>query len=447
MLRRAIHFIDLHQHTDSPYQPVVQSASNSAEAEAVAETEVEAEAEPEPEPVEPVPIIKLSDKIHIVGFDTNAKFIAQGLAAIPNLPPLRILTHYPISMTKWRQEGRAIDILDRQGFPVSSREIPCPELIHKYRIRLGLSPILDNIILSTASGAALFTLAKLRPYIDRRTTLCLVQPGLGLIELLNKRVFDNPALRPNYVLCHSEHKLSRHSSYVYSLRHVPGQLLLHAVPRDQDEDLDWKTAQALGSQHTQHMIHLLSTAEDLNAVGLPWHLFLLQKLPDMIYQSLIDTISVILGCRFDQIRHNFYAMSMWKKMLTETLQIVSLLPEFHDHPWIVEQFNRPSFRRKLRVRLERSGSEYSQWISMVRKGQVPPVDFFNGYFVRRARDVGINAAQNSLAVDLVKARQAGRHRELQLAIPLGLQPYMQDLDRIGGGQDGHDPEVDVDLDS
>lgn len=424
-------------------EPALKSASHSAEA--TAQPEVKAKEEP----ATPVPIIKPSSKIHIVGFDMQAKFIAHGLAAIPNIPPVQILTHHPISMTRWGQEGRTIEILDPKGYPISSRDIPCPELIQNmYRIRLRRSPILDNIIISTAPGAVLQTLSRLRPFIDRRTTLCLVQPGLGLMELLNERVFDVPALRPNYVLCNSDHKLSKHSSFKYSLRHVPGQLLVHAVPRDEDADLDWKTAQALGSQHTQHMISLLSAAGDLNTVRLPWHIFLLQKLPDMIYQSLADTISVILGCRFSEIRNNTYAMALWKKMLSETQRIVIALPEFRDHPGIVEKFAKPSFRRKQRVRLERSGTEYSQWISMIRKGQVPPIDLFNGYFVRRAQEMGINCAQNSLAVYLVKARQAGRYQELQLGLPLGLQPYMQDRDRIGGGQDEHDAEIDdVDLDS
>ncbi|KAI0173632.1 hypothetical protein GGR52DRAFT_580206 [Hypoxylon sp. FL1284] len=411
-----------------PYSSSQQSAAQSASpsAEAGAETEAEVEAEP----AEPVPTVKVSSKIHIVGFDTHAKFIAHGLAAIPKLPPVQILTHYPKSMTKWGEEGRAIQIFDTRGFPISTRDIPCPALIHTYQARLRRSPILDNIVVSTVSGAAMPTLARLRPYIDRRTTLCLVQPGLGLMELLNERVFDDPALRPNYVLCQNQHKLSRHSSFTYSLRHVPGHLLLHAVPRDEDEDLDLKMAQALGSQHTEHMINLFSKASDLNAVRLPWHIFLLQNLPDMIFQSVAETISVILGYRYHEVRANSYAMSLWRAMLHETLQIVSLLPEFQDHPWIIDKFTRPSFRRKLRVRLEQNGTEYSRWISMVRKGQMPPVDFINGYFVRRARDVGIDPAQNQLAVDLVKARHVGKIRELQFELPLGLRPYMQDLDRI-----------------
>ncbi|KAI1766777.1 hypothetical protein GGR53DRAFT_518856 [Hypoxylon sp. FL1150] len=430
-------------------EPIVKSAPNSAEAA------VETEVKTEEDTAAPAPTVKLSNKIHIVGFDTQAKFIAHGLAAVPNIPPAQIITHHPISMTKWGQEGRAIDVLDSRGYLISSRNIPCPELIHTMpRFRLRRSPIMENIIVSTAPGALLKTLARLRPCIDRRTTVCLVQPGLGQMELLNEHVFDVPALRPNYILCNSEHQLSKHSSFKYSIRHVPGQLLVHAVPRNEDADLDRKTAETLGARHTHHMIQLLSAAGDLNMVSLPWHIFLLQKLPDMIYQSLADTISVILGCRFSEIRHNEYAMVLWKKMLTETVRIVASLPEFRDHPWIVDKFSRPSFRRKMRMRLERSsggmsvgGGGYSRWISMVRKGQVPPVDYFNGYFVRRAQETGVSATQNSLAVHLVKARQTGRYRELQLELPLGLQPYMQDADRIGGGQDRHDDEVDVDLES
>ncbi|OTA87536.1 hypothetical protein M434DRAFT_35285 [Hypoxylon sp. CO27-5] len=425
-------------------QHVHESASESA---AVAEANAEPEFESEPEFVDPVPTIKLSKKIHILGFDADARFIAHALAAVPNLPPVQMLTHHVEPLRRWGEEGRAVTVYDLEKNTISSRNIPCPEYIgRQHRQRWTRPTILDNIIVSTMSGAALPSIAALRHRIDRRTTLCLVQPGLGLMELLNEKIFDDPATRPNYVICHSGHKFSRHSSLKYSLRHLPGKLLLHAVPRGGDSDLDQKTAEALGNQHTQHMINLLSAASDLSAVGLPWHILLRQKLPEMIFVSLADAISVILGCRYDQIRTGRYTMDFWDSLLDETMRIVVSLPELRANPEKLDFFVRESFPKKLRRKLLRQGSEYSRWISMVRRGQMPPVQFYNGYFVRRAQELGLDYSQNKDALNLVKARHAGRFRELQLGLPFGLQPYMTDSDRIGGGQDELDPLLDVETD-
>ncbi|KAI0838173.1 hypothetical protein F5Y06DRAFT_296714 [Hypoxylon sp. FL0890] len=425
-------------------QHVRASASESA---AVAEANAEPEVESDPEVVGPVPVIKLSDKIHILGFDPDARFIAHALAAVPDLPPVQMLTHHVGSMRKWGEEGRAITIYDKEKNTITSRAIPCPEYIgRQHRQRWSWPVVLDNIIVSTVSGAVLPSLAALRRRIDRRTTLCLLQPGLGLMELLNEKIFDDPATRPNYVICHSAHKFQRHSSLKYSLRHVPGKLLLHAVPRGEDADLDQKTSEALGSQHTQHIMKLLSAADDLSAVGLPWHVLLRHKFPQMIFGSLADAMSVILGCRYDQIRNGWYTMDFWDSLLTETMRIVVSLPELHANPDILEFFIRESFPKKLKRKLERQGSEYSQWISMVRKGQMPPVAFFNGYFIRRAQELGLDHSMNSLVLNLVKARHAGRYNELKLSLPMGLQPYMMDSDKIGGGQDKFDPVLDVEWD-
>ncbi|KAL7620967.1 hypothetical protein AAE478_008278 [Parahypoxylon ruwenzoriense] len=424
----------------------------AAVAEAESETRGGADADANAEPPKPMPIVKLSNNVHILGFDQHARFIAHSLTAIPNLPPVQILAHNTLPMTKWGEEGRAVNVYDFQRKYVSSRPIPCPEYIGNHKIRsrqLSKISTMHNIIVSTASRAVLPTLYALQNYIDRRTTVCLLHPGLGVMELLNEEVFTEPSLRPNYVLCHSGHQFDRYSSLIFSLRHAPGELFVYGVPRDdEDPDLGRRTSAWLGAQHTQHMIDILSATDELGAVGLQQHLFLQKKLPKMIFSSLADTISVILGCRFDHIRHDPHAMSLWENMLDETIRIISAFPEFRDYPEVVAWFNRDRFRHRFIGKLtsKTKTGEYSQWISLIRRGHEPPVDFMNGYFVRRAKELGIDSKYNTMALFMVKARQAARRRELNLDIPFGLQPYMMDRDKIGGGQDKYDPDLDDDID-
>ncbi|KAI2472319.1 hypothetical protein F4781DRAFT_438531 [Annulohypoxylon bovei var. microspora] len=425
-----------------PPKPASQSAA------AVAEATVEPNVEVGQEAPLRVPTVRLFNKIHIIGFDANARFTAQALSGIPRLPPIQLLTHNIQSMKTWREEGQAVTIYNSKGVPLSTQGVPCPEYIGRQFAQRWTRPsIIHNIIISTVTGAVIPSLAALSQYIDRRTTVCLLTPGLGLMEELNEKLFEDPSSRPNYILCHSDHKFSRVSSLQYSLKHVPGKLLLHAVPRDdEDVDLDRRTSEALGKQHTQHMIKLLSQAGGLGAIPLPWQVFLRQKLPGMIFESLADTISVVLGCRFDQIRSSKYTMTFWDRLLEETMRIVISLPELREYPDLLEFFTQESFPKKLRRKLELQRSDYSRWIPMIRKGKMPPVDVINGYFVRRAEELGIRHTLNSQMIALVKGRQAGRYKELQMDIPFGLQPFIQDLDKIGGGQPRDDPILDGEID-
>lgn len=433
----------------------------------------------------PPPPLQLSRQIHIIGFTTKARFIAHSLAHIPQIPPVRMLTHhYPSASTKWFLEGKAIDLHDARGNLISSHPILCPEYIGP---RMGVPTIsrwqgevLDNIIVNTSSVALYPTLRALRHCIDNRTVICLIHEGLGVAEKLNEDVFDDPAFRPTYVLGHLTHKLSRHMGKAMALRNKSsnGVLLLSTSPRAAEEGIDEREDttghRSLELAQRRHIMGLLSTSEALHPVGLSWTKFLHRKLPGMIWSAAADTTSVILGCRYDQILEDSHARKLWNGLLDETLHIAASLPEFqaqnqsqdarpgqgqgHEEKWLAPFLHRrDQFRASLGRRLRRRRTTYSEWISAIRRGDVTPVNFVNGYFVKRAQELGLDHKINSMAVSMVKARHQARLRELRSDIPFGYRPYMSDGDRLGGrefegddyggdGGDGGGEDWDFDLD-
>lgn len=385
---------------------------------------------------------ELSRQVHIVGFTTKARFIAHSLAPVPYLPPIKILAHnHPSIASKWLKEGRAIDLYDAQGRFISSHPILCPEYIGP-RVDSPLvvhyeGGLLDNIIINTSTTALYPTLRALRHAIDNRTILCVVHEGLGYIEKLNEDVFDDPAVRPTYVLGHLTHLLSRHVDKAMSLRNKrrDGQFLISAVQREARTTIE--------DIQRQHFLGLLSTSRALEPVGMGWPQFLHRKLPDMIWSSVADVVSVILGCRYDQIFHDMHAKKLWNGLLEETIPIVAALPEFEGQAGWAEHFTDPEFRAGLRKRLEARGPTYSPWISLIRRGDITPVDFVNGYFVRRAEELGLDCKVNKLVVSMVKARHQARAAELRGDIPFSLRPYMLDGDKLGGKEF---EDVDTELD-
>ncbi|KAI8627855.1 hypothetical protein F5Y19DRAFT_477023 [Xylariaceae sp. FL1651] len=411
----------------------------------------ESETNPEQEGVKsPELYVSLSQRIHVLGFNSHARFMAHALASVPERPPVRILAHHPWVMTRWGEENRSLSLYDKKGNHISSSIIPCPEPIvarREYGEKHKDSDYLDNVLIDTMSTAVLPSLHTLRHRIDCRTTICLLHPGLGLVDKIIEELFDDPAERPNFILGHSTHKVGRHSDHVYSIRQkTPGHIYIHGVPKSGDSTLDKSSRAHEGMLQTQHFIKLLSSTEGLNVVGLPWVKFLSWKLSSMVFSSLADTISVILGCKYGQIRRNPHAMSLWDNLLDETLAIISQFPELQSRPHRLEYFQRDSFRRKLQTYLIGQGANTSAWIKQVRMGSMPPIDYFNGYFVARAKELGLDYKYNSMAIRTVKARMAARQRELRMDIPLGLSPYMMDSDQIGGGQPVSGLEDDLDLD-
>ncbi|KAI0450364.1 hypothetical protein F5B21DRAFT_491373 [Xylaria acuta] len=376
--------------------------------------------------------LPLSRRIHILGFTAHARFLAHAIASTPDIP-ISIFAHRAVR-SRWGVENRTLSLYDGKGKYISSAAIPCPERILPYRKSATDSDyFLDNVIVDTARASVLQSLKALRDRIDRQTTIFLLHPGLGLVEKINERVFPDPVARPNFILGHSTHKVSKFVNILSMKQKKPGVLYLHGVPSLEGSTLDKSSIAYERMRQSQHLAQLLSSTETLNVVGLPWVRFLSWKLPWLIFCSAADTISVILGCKYNEIHHNPYARALWENLLNETLGIVSQLPELQEVPHRIHYFTGNAFRRKLQTFLVAQGTNTSPWIKHVRMGDFPPVDYFNGYIIRRAGELGLNHKHNSTASDMVKARVKARRWELQNDI-LSTTQYMTDTDVVGGGQ-------------
>ncbi|KAK5632286.1 hypothetical protein RRF57_008000 [Xylaria bambusicola] len=381
--------------------------------------------------------VSLSNRIHIVGFNTHAKFLAHALASTREVP-IQIFSRHRRNLSQWGAENRALNLYDLRGRWVSSAKIPCPQPIidpqRRYPDGTKKPGFLDNIIIDAAPGAVFPSIELLRPRIDRLTTICLLHPGLGLIEDIIDTFFPDPFDQPTFILGHSTHNVGRYSDTLYSLKQYKhGTLYLYNVPKFRDPTLASSPLAREGLQLSQHMTKLLSSAQTLNVVGLPETRFLVQKLPSMIFHSVADSICVILGCKYNQIRLNRDAMIMWKDLLDETLHIVTQLPELRVIPHSNERFTSPTFRRRLETSLFAQHANTSPWVKQVRVGAEVPVDYFNGYFVRRAKELGLNHKHNAMVLAMVKARLSARRLELAKDM-LGTFQYMGDTDTIAGAE-------------
>ncbi|KAI1323944.1 hypothetical protein F5Y16DRAFT_424488 [Xylariaceae sp. FL0255] len=387
---------------------------------------------------------RLTDRVHVLGFTSHAKFVAHALASTKGRPPVQIVAYHPIAEQQWGVEDRSLSLYNRKHH-ISDVTIPCPEKLDAPKSYPGnfraVSQNIDNLVVDTLSAAVIPSLRQLRHRIDRRTSICLLHPGLGLAEHIIDELFPDEDTRPNFIIGQSSHKISKMSPRKLSIRQVDvGHINIHGLSLDNNPRYASDRV-----RQTQNFIEVLRSSEDLNVKGLALPEFLRWKLHTILFCSVADTLSVVLGCSYRKIKENPYAMWLWESLLDEGMDIISRLPEFEARPWQRDKVTRRGFRTNFMLHLNSLRLRTSPWIAQVRIGREPPMDYFNGYLIRRADELGLDHKYNSMVLAMAKAKFSSRVRELNAGIPLGMTPYMMDEDLIGGGQALDSSEY-VDLD-
>ncbi|KAJ1336027.1 cytochrome b translational activator protein CBS2 [Microdochium nivale] len=415
-------------------------------AAAAAATAAEAGSEPLPSWKAARKSQRLSDKIHLGGFSVQARYLLHALSGLEGLPPVQVLCQNYGPSAAWAKEGRSINIHDHLGHFVSSRPIICPQYVGPTKGKLqhlktsysGKTPMIANLVVNLDDYALVPFMHNVKKFINSNTTICLIHDGLGVIEDLDADVFTDPLTRPQYICGLTHHWVSRHGASEISVRHKwhkrSSALYLSTPMGSNGPAVPWSQLDV--PPQTQHLLGLLSRSPEINAKTLPWNRFVQRTLPGMVHASLVDSISVMLGCRYNQIVEKRNARTLWNTMLTETLKIITAMPEIQSEPHMVTYFLSEKFRLELWGKLVRQDKTYSRWISLIKAGRRPPVDHFNGYFVRRALELGLSCKHNHTAMSVVQFKYMMRRDELSNFAGLGLGPYMADGDQLGSPEDG-----------
>lgn len=388
--------------------------------------------------------LKLSEKVHVAGFTREARYITHCLAGLPEAPPPQLLAHHQSFISQWGASQRRLSLKNKDGV-VAGHEILMPQLIGERRGAPRPKHI-ANLILSTAENAVIPTLSNIRDRINQDTTICLIMPGLGLVEHLNSTLFPDPSTRPTFVLGHSGHAIARDSSNpedLYSLQvaNKGGLFLTGLSPKSSSIGTEVHLRDRIVRHaRTQHLIKLLISAPGLNATGYCMDKFLRYKLPSMIFSAIANPISVALGFRYERIHTDHYAHRLWQNLWNETIAIVSALPELQHRPDIIRYFRGPNFQAEMNRHL-RSQTGPSQWIAMVRNGRNLPIHILNGWFIGKAKESGVSCTYHRAIVNMVRAKEQARKEEFQSDIPLYHSPYMLDSDCSRNGEEGSKPAV------
>lgn len=353
----------------------------------------------------------------MLGFDPRAYYIAFELAGCQFLNPVKLLNHKRIFMNNWEFEGkRLLCIVEGRAVYRKNTEV---EWVGRGKQPPSTDPI-ENLIVTVPCAQTKTAIENVMHRISNKTTICLVQDGLGVVEELNETLFQDPTRRPTFLLGHMVASVGFHKQVFYSshLRR-PGKLFLTALERGIGHIslIKFHPPVEVRSAATA-LLHTLSTIPNLRAGAYPLESFLMQKLPAMVFHSVVEPLAIALDGTYEDVLRNETAMLLADDLLEEIFNVIWAMPELINSSRVIEHCSKDALRKYTVQRLMQKGSAQSQLLSRVRAGKAVDIDYLNGYFVKRGRELGIRMPQNEMMIDVVKARVEGRKMEVEGLVPM-----------------------------
>lgn len=353
--------------------------------------------------------------VHVLGFDPKAYFIAHCLAGYEYLNPIKLLIHKRVIWNTWEREGKRLLLL--QGVKRILHDRAEAEWIGTgYMARS--NEHIEQLIVTIPCCQTREAIQNIQHRIDHRTTICLVQDGLGVVEELNATLFVDPTTRPTFIIGHSTASIGHYRpAFFSSILRGPGKL--HLTPMERGVGLPFFSYHPPIERrvHGVKFLRTLVGTHGLGAGGFSLENYLVKKLPEMVFQSIIEPMAIALDTTYDQVLRNQHAILLADELLEELFNVIWALPELTSSSKLVKYCGMEALRKHTVNRLAEKGKSQSPYLDHVRAGRMVDIDYLNGYFVRRGQELGIKTLRNQMVIEVVKARVERRMKQLKGLVP------------------------------
>ncbi|KAG1828085.1 ketopantoate reductase PanE/ApbA C terminal-domain-containing protein [Suillus variegatus] len=301
---------------------------------------------------------------------------------------------------------------------------------------------IETLFITTKAHSTAPALSRLAPRLNSRSTIVLLQNGMGLYEDLVERIFRNPESRPHFILASNTH-----GAWLKSAFHVVhagiGDITFGIVPDSRKRDFEAAMAdesklvyeRSLGLDDItrpddpsfdqyRSLRHTVAVLQSLDALGCKWspiadvQLAMRRKL---VVNAIVNPLTAVLGCRNGGLFKDDSSQNMMRSVCEEAATAFRAQIEADTQSWldslppsvdksqvpvgrVPKELGADALEREvLRVTHVTRGN-MSSMLSDVRKNNPTEIDFLNGYLVRLGEQYNIPMPVNRALVQLVKMR-------------------------------------------
>jgi 2-dehydropantoate 2-reductase len=333
--------------------------------------------------------------IYILGLGNLAKLFAHSLRKSHPNTPIKLLFHRDSLVDEWQAAGQAIEIV-RDGKVDKQHGFDWERLN-----QLGGETI-QNLIVATKTYGTVDAMRPLALRLNAESTVLFLQNGMGTMDEVTQKVFNQPNQKPRYlagIVNHGVYKIGPFSSvHAGFASTIIGSVL--AKPSESQTELGFLATQI---QCCPELVTSLVSSSELSRVQL-------QKLT---VNAVVNPLTVIFDCINGALFERPAIAPLLRALIEEISHILQAVASSSNLP--PAEFSADH----LEEIVVRVGMINAKNISSMRQdvmaGRKTEVDYINGYLVGQAKSHGLASPINTKIVDLVKTLEKveeGRIKEV-----------------------------------
>jgi cytochrome b translational activator protein CBS2 len=275
---------------------------------------------------------------------------------------------------------------------------------------------IDELIVTGRGFEAVKAIASVKDRIDDKTSVCLLNEGIGVLEQVRKHILDGTQPEPKFFLGHMSHALvfNRNRDSVKQLK--AGRTILTSANETPDTSKELHI-----SLDEPALIQSLKHAQLLQSDYSTYDQWLRFKLPSLMFAAAVEPVCVLLDLPYRGLTTNRSGQKMMNQLLGEMALVTETLPEVQGSPGLKKFCYR---------RITGKANAPSELLMRINKGLQTDINYQNGFFLNRAQSLGIDTPTNKLIVHMIKARRQEAIEKRKSFIPVQETSVQEIRDRV-----------------
>lgn len=304
--------------------------------------------------------------------------------------------------------------------------------------------LIETLFVTTKAQNTTSAISRMLPRLTPRSTIVLLQNGMGIYEDLVQKLFRNPESRPHFVLASNTH-----GAWFKSPSHVVhagvGDIEFGIIPDSRGRDFETSLSEECKPQHERELslddiarrgetsYAQYSTLRDtvavlssLDGLGCKWRRMSdvqLAMRKKLVVNAVVNPLTAILGCRNGALFKDEASKRMLQDICTEAATAFQAQLEADTQAFLgslapdVERSQAPLGRmphdlqadalvQEVQRVAQLTRGNISSTLSDIRKGRPTEISFLNGYLVRLGKQYGVPMPVNSALLNMVNMRSA-----------------------------------------
>lgn len=304
--------------------------------------------------------------------------------------------------------------------------------------------VIEALFVTTKAQNTTNAISRMLPRLSPRSTIVLLQNGMGIYEDLVQKLFRNPESRPHFILASNTH-----GAWFKSPSHVVhagvGDIEFGIIPDSRGRDFEASLSEESSPQHERELslddiacqgdtsyphysslMHTVAALSSLDGLGCKWRRMSEVQLAmrkKLVVNAVVNSLTAILGCRNGALFKDEASKRILHDVCTEAAAAFQAQLEADTQAFLeslasdVDRNQAPLGRMPHELQADTLIQEVqrvahltrgniSSTLSDIRKGRPTEISFLNGYLIRLGKQYGVPMPVNSTLLNMVNMRSA-----------------------------------------